>query len=81
MIREFHSKFYPIENSSVSISSSKNDLDLILLLSRYSSNADIPEANDLRLPVELDSHFKENYRSWLERELFLNDGYNEESMP
>jgi hypothetical protein len=74
MVSEYNSKLFAIENvPASSASSSKNDLDLLLVLSRYSTNAEIPENCDLAVPEELDSHFKENYKSWLLRHVFLDD--------
>lgn len=81
MVRKYHSEFHEMDNlPAPSVSSSKNNLDLLLLLSQYSSNTDIPETCDLSLPDELDSHFQENYKSWLHREVFLNYDIFEEKI-
>ena len=80
MVRKYHTELYEVENLPAPSRSSKDDLDLLLLLSQYSSNMDIPETCDLSLPGELDSHFQENYKSWLYREVFLSNDILEEKI-
>ena len=74
LIREYHIKLYP--GSFSTPEQSKDDLGLILLLSRYSSTADISVNFSHAQTAELDSHFIENYESWMEQELFsrIDDG-------